>query len=167
MPCKHFHPTFFVFFFNFSGGGGGTVFMTRIVTTLQSMRSPVVSGGATGLHFIMCFLFGRERQNWAFSQLEMGGGGLFWCKLRAGNDGSCLLNERPSRKKKKKNPKRQDRHGTRETPPASSTPVQIYVEKQHTVICFSPHNEMKWRCIYSYVSYTTKNQASDHNLVIL
>lgn len=140
----------FLSFFFLTFRGGDSVFMTRIVTTLQSMRSPVISGGATGLHFIMCFLFGRERQNWAFSQLEMGGG-LFWCKLRAGNDGSCLLNERPSRKTKKKT-KRQDRHGTRETPPASSTPVQIYVEKQHTVICFSPHNEMKWRCIYSYVS---------------
>lgn len=40
--------------------------------------------------------------------LTAGNGGV-WCRLRAGNDGSCSFNEPPRKKKRKK---RHDRHGT-------------------------------------------------------
>lgn len=120
----------------------------HLVTTQQS-QSPVASGGATCLHFAVCFLFGRERQNWAFSQLEMKGGGAVWCRLRAGNDGSCSFNERQKRKTKtRKKTKKETDAGQ---PAASSTPVQSCVEKHGVMNCFSP--QIKWWRLYSYVSY--------------
>lgn len=69
-----------------------------------------------------------------------------------------------ARKKKKKKGKTDTR---RKTPPA--TPVQIHVAKQRTVCRFVILHNMKWQCIYSYVSlfHTAKNQASDHNLILI
>lgn len=68
---------------------------------------------------------------------------------------SVRAKEEFKQKKKQKKRKRTDRRGTCETPSASSAPVQICVENAtyRTLICFSPQNEMKWRCIYSNVSY--------------
>lgn len=113
------------------------------------MRSPVVSGGATGLHFIMCFLFGRERQNWAFSQLEMGGSG-------AGSELVMMAAVHlMSLQEKKKEKKGMTDTGLCETPPASSTPVQIHVEKNNIMyvnLFFFIHKN-KWQSIYSYFSY--------------
>lgn len=138
---------FFFFFLLF-----GALCFWLLVERLQSLRSPVFSGGATGLHFIMCFLFGRERQNWAFSQLETG----VWYRLIAGNDGSCSFNECPSKKT----------DTGHETPPASSTPVQMHVEKQHTVrwSVFFLH-KMKLNGNAYIPMFHTTNQASDHNLI--
>lgn len=70
------------------------------------------------LHAIMCFLFGKERQNWAFSQLEMGGSGAGSELVMMAAVNSMSVQAIKEKKKKKK---RQDRHGTCETPPASST----------------------------------------------
>lgn len=76
-----------------------------LLTTLRSLRSPAVSGGATGLHLRLCFLFGR-------GETELG-------LLTAGNKSpvqtqSCLMmaavrvmsiqagGEKKERRKKKK-----------------------------------------------------------------
>lgn len=68
-----------------------------IVLTPWSPRSPVVSCGATCIHLITCCLFGTERKNWAFSQLEVGSGAGWMLIMMA----AVRSNECPS--------KRQDR----------------------------------------------------------
>lgn len=113
------------------------------------------------LHAILCFLFGRERQNWAFSQLEI----RVWCRIRAGNDGRCSFNERPSKKSKefKKKGKTDTGHVNHHWPhPLNS--VQICVEIPHPLIRFPPGNEME---MHIFLFYTTKNQAFDHNLILI
>jgi len=80
----------------------------------------------------LCFLFGRERQNWAFSQLELGDR----CRLSAGYDGSCSFNERPS-KKHRKEKKARHTGQVKHHQPHPLLCKESGVEKQQTVmICF-------------------------------
>lgn len=62
--------------------------------------------------------------------------------------------------------------GQCETPPASSTPVQIHIEneKQHnvcqSVFCFFLSTRMNGNA-YIHIFHTATNQASDHNLILI
>lgn len=122
------------------------------ITPPRSLRSPVVSCGATCIHLITCCLFGTERKNWAFSQLEVGSGAGWMLIMMA----AVCSNECPS--------KRQDRWEH----------VKHYW--LHPLLCKSilKHNrsgsvflhkiKRKVRDAYIWMSFhITKNEASGHN----
>lgn len=91
MPCKHF-PSNIVCF--------------RALCVFRTMSENTAAQPSLvelRVYTALCFLFGRERQNWAFSQLELGDR----CRLSAGYDGSCSFNERPSKKHRKEKKARQ------------------------------------------------------------
>lgn len=110
----------------------------------------------------MCFLFGKERQNWAFSQLEMGGSGAGSELVMMAAVNSMSVQAIKEKKKKKKG--KTDTGHVKHHRPHPLNSVQICVEIQHPLICFPPGNEI---AMHIFLFHITKHQAFDHNLILI
>lgn len=109
------------------------------------------------------FLFGKQRQSWVFSQLEMGGGGVWSgseftmmaavCFMNVSHTHSHTLSitdKRPC-----------------QTPPASSTPVQIHVETNIFNLFLIYKKKKPYGNAYISIFHTANNQTSDHYLILI
>lgn len=117
-------------------------------STLLWQGGWAVSGGATGLHFLLVSLWKAETELGLLTDINGGGGGsgseftmmAAVCFMNVSHTHSHTLSitdKRPC-----------------QTPPASSTPVQIHVETNiFNLFLIYKKKKNSWQCIYFYFSY--------------
>lgn len=148
---RHFHPTWCVFFFFLLLGVFLCFFYTAVTEKPSCLR--------WSYKFTLQTVFSLWKGETELGLLTAGsgGGGGVWCRLRAGNDGNCSCDERPSKKKKKKARQTWDTWNN-----TSLIRSCANLCRNSKLICFSPQSDA-----YIPIIQTTKNQASGHYLIMI
>lgn len=143
---------FFVFF-----SISGAVCLWPLVTTQRSPRSLSRLWWSYG--FTLHCVFSLWKGETELGLLTAGNVGV-WCRLRAGNDGSCSFNEHSSKRGEEEKKGKTDTGLVKHHRPHPLLCKAMLKNNMGVMIRFSPQNEIKWWCIYSYVSYRESSQWS-------